>query len=26
VGKSYPPAEGLKFLTGYKKLWDELVG
>ena len=26
VGKSYPPADGLKFLTGYKKLWDELVG
>ena len=26
VGKSYPPAEGREFLTGYKKLWEELVG
>ena len=26
VGKSYTPEEGLKFLTEYKKLWDELAG
>jgi sugar phosphate isomerase/epimerase len=26
IGKSYPPAEGLKYLTEYKKLWDELAG
>ncbi len=25
VGKSYSPEEGLKFLTDYKKLWDELA-
>jgi sugar phosphate isomerase/epimerase len=26
VGKSYTPDEGRAFLTGYKKLWGELVG
>lgn len=26
VGKSYSPEEGREFLTGYKKLWEELVG
>ena len=25
VGKTYTPEEGLKFLTDYKKLWDELA-
>ena len=25
VGKSYSPEEGLKFLTDYKKLWNELA-
>lgn len=25
VGKSYPPAEGREYLTGYRKLWGELA-